>query len=262
MAEGMREHHVETALGRVSVLVDGPPDGVPMVFMHGVFLDRTLWTTCVGAVTGRTHVYLDMPAHGASSNVGRDWNLDECVEMLLRVLDELKIQRCLAVGHSWGGMTALRAASRAPERFAALALFNMPFRRNAGLRRLGFQLQKLVTVFPRFYARQAARALYSKRALEEHPEFSLAMQEWLSARPPREISRVIDAVLLQPGDVTRLLRELTVPALAVVGEEDYVGTPPGVDAIVVPGGHISPHEAPHETRFALERLLALARGTL
>jgi len=258
MTTGMREQHVETVLGRISVLVDDRGGDPPVVFMHGVFLDRTLWTAFGPEVTGRTHIYIDMPAHGASGNVGRDWHLDECVEMLLTVLDKSNVARCIVIGHSWGSMTALRAAIKAPSRFAALGLFNMPFKRNQGLGRLGFQLQKLVTAFPRFYARQAARALYSESALKAHPELSLAMQDRLSVRPPKEIARVIDAVLLRPEDATHLLRDLTVPALAVVGQSDYVGKPPGLNVTVAPGGHISPHEAPDETRAAIKKVLLLA----
>jgi pimeloyl-ACP methyl ester carboxylesterase len=245
-------------MGQVSLLVDDRSGDLPIVFMHGVFLDKTLWTAFGPEVTGRTHVYIDMPAHGASGNVGRDWHLDECVEMLLTVLDEINVSRCIVIGHSWGSMTALRAAIRAPSRFAALGLFNMPFTRNEGLGRLGFRLQKLLTVFPRFYARQAARSLYTESALKAHPEYSAAMQDRLSARPPKEISRVIDAVLLNPGDGTNLLKELTVPTLAVVGQSDYVGEPPGLNVTVVPGGHISPHEAPEETRAALKHIVLLA----
>lgn len=258
MKSAMRVQRVQTGLGQISLLIDDRGSDLPIVFMHGVFLDKDLWSAFGPAVTGRTHVYIDMPAHGASSNVGRDWKLDECGEMLLTVLDQISVSRCIVIGHSWGSMTALRAAIRAPRHFAALGLFNMPFKRNEGLNRLGFQFQKLVTVFPRFYARQAARALYTPSALKSHPEFSTAMQNRLAARPPKEISRVIDAVLLNPEEGTHLLRELKVPALAVVGQSDYVGKPPGLNVIEVPGGHISPHEAPEETCNALKQIVLLA----
>lgn len=50
----------------------------------------------------------------------------------------------------------------------------------------------------------------------------------------------------------------TVPALYVVGESDYVGIPEGVESITVPGGHVSPHEAPIETSRAITRVLEMA----
>ena len=118
----MREQKITTVLGKISVSIDDRGTDQPIVFMHGVFLDKTLWSNYGCNLTGRTHIYIDMPAHGDSPNVGRDWSLDECVTMLMEVLDSLNIKTCIAVGHSWGSMTALRAATKFPERFSALGL--------------------------------------------------------------------------------------------------------------------------------------------
>jgi hypothetical protein len=43
------------------------------------------------------------------------------------------------------------------------------------------------------------------------------------------------------------------PALAVVGQSDCVGEPPGLNVTVVPRGHISPPEALEETRTVLKK---------
>ena len=163
----------------------------------------------------------------------------------------------MLVGHSWGSMTALRAATKFPERFSALGLFNMPFKRSTGVGRLGFTLQKLMVVFPKFYARQAAKSLYTPEFLLSRPELSKQMQERLAIRPPKEISRVIDAVILNAEDTSTLVSNLRVPALAVVGASDYVGIPPGVETVKVLGGHISPHEATSETSQTILRVLSL-----
>ncbi len=250
-------YQVPTLLGQIVVNIEKREDTQPVVFMHGVFLDKTLWKDCDSTLTGCTHVYIDMPAHGESSNVGRSWTLDECTTMLTQVLDFLKIEKCVLVGHSWGSMTALRAAVQFPERFAALCLFNMPFKKTSGAVRIGFQFQKLLTRFQRFYARQAAQSLYSKAILEARPELIEQMQSRLAARPGEEISRVISAVILDAEDATQMIKDLNVPALFVVGELDYVGVPPG-ETITVPGGHISPHEAPSETKHAILRVVELA----
>lgn len=238
--------------------VNARVEGTPIVFLHGVFFDKSLWEDFGSNLTNRPHVYVDMPAHGRSSDVGRDWHLDECVDMLKQVLDALNIKRCIVVGHSWGSMTALRAAVRSPDRFEALCLLNMPFKRVTGLSRFGFQLQKPLARFQRFYAKQAASSLYSKAFLKANPERSSQMQERLAARSGKEIARVIDAVLLGPHDADELVAQLSVPALYVVGESDYVGIPQEVQSVTVPGGHISPHEAPAETRQAIKRVIELA----
>lgn len=256
----MKERHVATALGRIAVAVDEGGRGLPVVFMHGVFLDRTLWSECLAGWTDRTRIFIDMPAHGASANVGHDWTLDDCVTMLEVVLDDLGVSRCVLIGHSWGSMTAVRAAAAFPSRIAGLGLFNTPFRRTTGSSRLAFTLQKLLVRFPRFYARQAAKSLYTKEALAARPELSTQMEERLATRPPKEISRAIDAVLLDADDATDLISGLKMPALAVVGEADYVGKPPGIRTLTVPGGHISPHEAPEQTYEAARQVVRLAEA--
>ncbi len=257
----MHERSVITQLGEISLSVDEAGTGPPLVFMHGVFLDRSLWAEYDSKFTGRTHVYIDMPAHGNSSNVGHDWSLEDCAGMLIAILDELGIRQCIAVGQSWGSMTALRAASTHPSRFAGLALFNMPFQASTGLGRLGFRLQKLMVGFQNFYGAQAAKSLYSESLLRERPELSTALQARLRKRLAKEISRVIDAVILNAEDAAPLLNDLKVPALAIAGETDYVGQAPGIETVVVPGGHVSPTEAVDQSKLAIQRVIGMTRDS-
>ena len=255
----MQERRIPTILGSVSATIDIRNDSEdPLVFMHGVFFDKALWMDYGSELTNRTHIYIDMPSHGASENVGRNWTLDECGVMLIEILDFLKVEKCVAIGHSWGSMTALRAASRYPGRFAALGLFNMPFKKTIGVARVGFAAQKIMTVFPRFYAKQAAKALYSPSFLIENPEYSIEMQNRLAGRPPKEIARTIDAVILNAENTSSLISKLKVPALAITGRTDYVEAPSGIDSHTVPGGHISPHEAQQETKQAILEVLRYA----
>lgn len=254
----MIKKNIETNLGKIAVVIDDNGGDTPIVFMHGLFLDNTVWTNYDSSLTGRTHVYLDMPGHGNSSDIGKDWCLDDCVSMLMSVLDQLNIKQCIAIGQSWGSMTALRAASKFPESFQTLGLFNMPFKRTLGFKRLGFNFQKLIVRFPRFYAGKAAESLYSPEILQQKPELATTMADRLARRPAKEIARFINAVILNAEDTTHLLYQLKVPALAVVGESDYVGIPPRIKTIVVPGGHIVPHESPKETSQAIQRIVELA----
>jgi len=182
----MEEITIATNLGQISISIDDRGSGIPMIFMHGVFLDKSLWLPVSKELPDVTRVYIDMPAHGNSSDVGHDWALDDCVDMLMQIMNELSLDTCFLVGHSWGSMTALRAAVRYPDRFQALALFNMPFRKTTGLRRLGFIFQKAMLFFPGFYAKQAAKSLYSEEILIIRPELVTQMQDRLAKRSPGE----------------------------------------------------------------------------
>lgn len=253
----MEEMSINTNLGSISVSIDNRSSNTSVVFLHGVFLDKSLWSDVAKDLPEVTRVYIDMPAHGKSSNVDRDWSLDNCVEMLMEIIDELKIETCILIGHSWGSMTALRAATKYPDSFRALVLLNMPFKKTLGIRRIGFMLQKLMLFFPKFYAAQAAKSLYSNETLLKRPELIKDMQDRLSQRTAKELSRVIDAVILAPDDASKLITQLQVPAVAVIGEEDYVGKHESLETWTVSGGHISPHEAVTNVKEAIIKVLGI-----
>lgn len=254
----MDTKEIQTNMGRITATID-PIEGTrPVVFLHGVFLNKELWKPYQSELTRRSHIYIDMPAHGDSSDVGHRWSLNDCVEMLIQVLDALQVTQCIVIGQSWGSMTALRAAVQYPNRFEALGLFNMPHKKTRGMRKWGFQMQKLFLRFPRFYATQAARSLYSDKLLQQQPELVSHMQASMARRTADELSHIIDAVILQPEDASLYIDRLKVPALAIVGEDDYVGTPTGLETWVVPGRHITPHETVEKTREAITYVLGMA----
>lgn len=254
----MKKLVIDTDMGRIAVVMEEVENTVPVVFLHGLFLDRSIWNTCRTDLTHRTHIYIDMPVHGDSDSVGHDWSLDDSVNMFMQILDALKLERCVAIGQSWGSMVAVRAASLYPSRFEALGLFNMPHIKTRGMRKLGFLMQKLFLTMPRFYAKQAARSLYSKELLKRQPEILTQMQQRMSKRSAKELSRLIDAVILNADDAASYIEKLKVPVLAIVGEDDYVGTPPKLDTWKVPGRHISPQESVEKTRAAICHVLSLA----
>lgn len=249
---------VNTELGKISVAIERIENTQPIIFLHGVFLDKQLWSEYNTELTQRTHIYVDMPAHGESSDVGHDWTLEDSVNTLMQILDTLAVERCIVIGQSWGSMIALRAACIYPHRFAALGLFNMPHKKTVGLRRFGFIFQKLFLFTPQFYAKQAAKSLYSSNILKIRPELISQMQDRMSKRSAKELARIIDAVILRPDTASRFIENLNVPALAIVGEDDYVGTPPKLETWTIPGRHISPHESFDSTKQAISRVLTLA----
>ena len=104
---------------------DGITD-LPVVCLYGVLLGKTLWAEVNSQAKGKMSVFVDMPAHGNSDNVGHDWSINDCAEMLIRIMNELAVQLCMAFGHSWGGMAVLRAAVQFVERFAALGFLICP----------------------------------------------------------------------------------------------------------------------------------------
>jgi 3-oxoadipate enol-lactonase len=248
---------VSTRLGSIAAEVASGTEGLPLVLLHGVYLDRHLWDYQVNALRGRTIVTVDMPHHGDSTGANLGWSMDDCAQMLLDVLDSLAIEKAVVVGHSWGSMTTMRAAVRSPERFAAIGLCNMPLEPGTASKIAKYRLQATLLPLRRFYARQAAKALFAPESLRGHPEFVDSLVATMGRLSNAEVRHVDMAVVINPDDGFRLLCQLSVPALTLKGEKDYVPEPPGLDVTIVPGGHISPMEAPDEVLAFIRRVLLL-----
>lgn len=99
-------------------------DSAPnVVLVHGA-LDRGMAFRKVvqGLHDYNTTVY-DRRGYGASVDLGAEPDLDVHVADLLELMGE---EPTVVIGHSFGGLISLLAASRHPERFAALGIFEAP----------------------------------------------------------------------------------------------------------------------------------------
>lgn len=100
----------------------------PLVLVHGFMGFRQDFGGVVEALlphAGRV-LALDLRGHGASARAASaaDYTLDALAADLLAWLDALGVARCDLLGHSMGGMLALRAALAEPARVASLILMS------------------------------------------------------------------------------------------------------------------------------------------
>jgi len=113
---------------RLRVVETGPPDGMPVVLVHGWGCSAYLFSRNVRAIAAAGHraIALDLVGHGLSDKpiIRGRYTLDAMVGDLFGALDGLAIERAVLVGQSMGGRIALELALRAPERVRALGLFN------------------------------------------------------------------------------------------------------------------------------------------
>ena len=248
---------INTNLGKIAVYpkrVDS--DKTPIIFLHGVYFDHHLWDEVIDSIQDRTTYSVDMPFHGLSKEITKnDWSLNDCAEMLLEILDSLKITQVIAVGHSWGSMTILRAASKQPERFESVLLCNMPFLAATKKQKITFGLQHSMLLFRNFYTKQAAKALFGKTSLKENPSLVDQLKRPMDLLSNAQIKQTDKAVIADAEDASDLIKNLKVRALSLKGIEDYVPAPPSIETIIIGGGHISPLEKPEEVLNLVNKLL-------
>ncbi len=246
-----------TNIGKISVHIKENTSGkLPLIFLHGIYFDHHLWNKQFEEIKDRTVISVDMPFHGDSrKNIRPDWTLNDCADMLVEILDSLQISRAIAIGHSWGSMTILRAAHKHPERFESIGLCNMSFLAATKKQKATISLQHSMIVFRDFYTNQSVKAMFGKTSLKENPSLTNQLRRPMSILSNRQIKQIDKAVIINADDTSYLIETLKVKAIALKGEDDFVPTPPHIETIIVKSGHVSPLERPLEVSNLISRLL-------
>jgi pimeloyl-ACP methyl ester carboxylesterase len=103
---------------------DGGSGGVPVVFIHSFAGNSTHWTEQLKHLRKtRRAIALDLRGHGQSQPpVNVDYSIDALEVDVTAVVDTLKLDRFVLVGHSMGGPTAIAYAAENLSKVAGLVL--------------------------------------------------------------------------------------------------------------------------------------------
>jgi pimeloyl-ACP methyl ester carboxylesterase len=108
----------------MDVAPTGTPNGRVVVLLHGKNFDSSYWSGTVGALTaaGFRVVVPDQIGLNKSSKPDLDYSFDFLAANTARLLDSLNVRDVDVVGHSTGGMLAVRFARTYAERVKRLVL--------------------------------------------------------------------------------------------------------------------------------------------
>jgi pimeloyl-ACP methyl ester carboxylesterase len=236
--------------------------GRPFVLVHGFTGFRDDFREQLPALSalGRTILY-DHRGHGESTNIGdaAHYSFAHLVDDLRALLDALAVPRCDLLGHSMGGMIALRFALAYPQRVASLVLMDTAARAPDHFPRAPLAAAGAIA---RSDGMATLAALLRGRAADDptRPEAERRMEQemgdayWerrrrrLEAMDP-EAFAVLGLELVDAPPLTDNLSSITCPTLVIVGEQDAGFLAParelahvisGAVLVTIPGAAHSP----------------------
>jgi pimeloyl-ACP methyl ester carboxylesterase len=283
MGEGHRV--VRVRRGDVELEVEEHGRGPrPFLLVHGFTGSRDDFCEMLPrlAARGRT-LAVDLRGHGGSTNTGEPagYDFDTLRDDMLAVLDAFDAPRCDLLGHSMGGMVALRVALAAPARVASLVLMDTaPGPIDPAARRF-FEVGAKI-------ARESgmeALAAVSRAAAERDPNRPDSVRRTIErigpqAWWPRQRAKLVamdpvafgtlGAALVDHPSAEHRLGEIRCPTLVLVGSEDapFLGPSermaraiPGAHHVVIEGAAHSPQlESPEAWLAAILAHLERARA--
>lgn len=212
-------------------------DGGPLVLcLHGIGSSSAAFAPQTGALAAAGHrvVAWDAPGYGRSADPDGDLTLDDYADTAAAVI-RARAADAHVVGVSWGGVIALRLATRHPELVASLTVADSTPgsgtspEKAAAMRARVPELERLG---PRAFAEERGPRLLSPDA------------------PPELVRRVVDTMadsIRTPGyrqaaesmaatDLRGELADVTAPTLVLCGDQDRI-TGPDASQVLAGGLH-------------------------
>ncbi len=114
--------HIQTARGRIAYIEQGGGSEMPILFLHGVGSDKSIWRPQLDHFgSSRRAIAFDYPGYGESDSVDGATR-DDFATAIFAAMDALHIDAAHICGLSLGGVIAIAMHSVAPDRCASLII--------------------------------------------------------------------------------------------------------------------------------------------
>ena len=121
MSRSSTTHHIALPGERTLLARVWPGEGVPVVFLHGIFASSEVWTEVCAEPRAGPCVAFDLPGFGGSDLPSAP-DVSAYAEDIAAGIDALGLERFELVGHSFGGAVAARLAELLAARVTSLVL--------------------------------------------------------------------------------------------------------------------------------------------
>ncbi len=242
------------------------------IFIHGVLNDHSVWIlqTRYLAHHGWNVLALDLPGHCRSGGEPPA-TVEDAADFVLALMDAAGLAQAALIGHSFGSLIALEAASKAPSRVSQLVLVGIAFPMRVSPALLDASVTEpmkaleMVNVFSRATLAPPPSALgpgtwvygasmaLGRRVLASNPKVNVFYTGF----------KACDSY--QNG--LQAMARLTCPVLFVLGKTDQMTPPKAAQALIkvasnskvvyLPGGHQQMNETPEEMLAALSGFLTI-----
>jgi pimeloyl-ACP methyl ester carboxylesterase len=242
------------------------------IFIHGVLGDHSVWIlqTRYLAHHGWNVLALDLPGHCRSGGEPPA-TVEDAADFVLALMDAAGLEKAALIGHSFGSLIALEAASKAPNRVSQLVLVGIAFPMRVSPALLDASVTEpmkaleMVNVFSRATLAPPPSALgpgtwvygasmaLGRRVLASNPKVNVFYTGF----------KACDSY--QNG--LQAMARLTCPVLFVLGKTDQMTPPKAAQALIkvasnskvvyLPGGHQQMNETPEEMLAALSGFLTI-----
>ena len=270
--QGAQQQKVKTAFGNINITVGGNPNGPAMLLWPSLMMQGLMWSYQYEHFGSKYRmVLIDSPGVGKSDALRKNVYLEDSAEIVINILDALKIDKCIFGGNSWGAMLAACLPAWHPDRLHASMVVNgtasLPTTTETVVMSIRSTLLYMNTTIPKWWVETAQAAFAGDTAEETNPAFINFLQ-CVYEDDPKSLYYQLQGILLGRVDRHELLGTIKdVPVLVIAGEEDrqfavhicrkMADAIPTSKFVVLPHcAHLASRERPDLVNPEIEKFLA------
>jgi pimeloyl-ACP methyl ester carboxylesterase len=205
-------------------------------------------------------IRLDLAGHGESTNIRKKYTIPAFAQDVEAIIDTLKLDTVVLVGHSMGGPIAVQTALDIPNKIAGIiavdsfeTAFQWPSTKN--------EIAKLTKPFKTDFSKTTTQMVRSMFKPNANPKLVNQIANDMSTAPPAVANSAFTEMLDWMIDFPNAKQNLTVPLYYINAkpEQSVTGTNPQtlyIDNV----GHFIPQAAPADFNGALEQTVAKILG--
>jgi len=249
---------------RLSYTIESDGASPPIVLLHSLALDRSMWRRLLESLpTDRRVITMDMRGHGESPK-GFQFTIEDMADDVAETLLEIGHDRAIIVGLSMGGCVAQAIAIRHPSIVSGLGLVDTtawygPDAPERWSERAAQAVEQGMASLAQFQLNR----WFGEQFLDEFPD---AGRQLLDVFASNDLdSYVASCHAMGAFDARPGLGQINVPTVVVVGEHDPATTPAhandlqrGIQGstlhVIDEAKHLTPVERPQEVAEALQKL--------
>ncbi len=195
--------------------------GKTVVLIHGFLENLNMWNPMVKVLSQSFRVItIDLPGHGRSDVFGKYTTMDLMASAVNEVLETLSLSKAVVIGHSMGGYVAQTFAELYPEKVAGLGYFHSHAAADSTEAKIN--RGRAIKIVEENHASFIASFIPDLFAEKNKNTYSEEI-DWLMTEARKMTKEGIISALQamrERRDGTKLLPQLTVPVMFIIGKED------------------------------------------
>ena len=215
-------------MGYMDIDPSGTKNGQTVVLLHGKSFAGYYWKPTIDALTANGYrvVVPDQVGFGKSSKPDLNYSFSLLATNTAKLLDSLKVDKAIVIGHSTGGMLAVKFAEMFPQRVTKLVL-ESPIGMEDYSKFIPAQTtETLYAAEMKDQDEKQVRDFYAAYFADPKPSIvdplaEIPLRVWLSGEYPRWAkAAALTSKMIYEQPVRESYRSLGVPTLIVVGDRD------------------------------------------